>query len=109
MPVRKISCKTYAIPRPSDLNDAPFPALRQDWMDKLGSKKPKTMDEMFDALRQFVNKDPDGDGKNNTIGMYGYENAINLGSLSWVEHAHTGFPERSSQQRFCNRGPGNGR
>ncbi|KKO52822.1 stalk domain-containing protein [Paenibacillus sp. DMB20] len=94
LPVRKISGKTYAIPRPSDLNDAPFPALRQDWMDKLGSKKPETMDEMFDVLRQFVNKDPDGDGKNNTIGMYGYVNANNLGSLSWVEHAYTGFPER---------------
>ncbi|SMF78089.1 ABC-type glycerol-3-phosphate transport system, substrate-binding protein [Paenibacillus uliginis N3/975] len=94
--VRKIGGKVYGIPRPSDLNDAPFPALRQDWIDTLGSKQPVTMDEMFNLLKQFVNKDPDGNGKGNTIGMYGYVNANNLGSLAWVEHTFTGSPERFS-------------
>lgn len=96
MPVRKIDGKVYAIPRPSDLNDAPFPALRQDWLNILGSKQPVTMDEMFDLLKQFVSKDPDGDGKNNTSAMYAYVNANNLGSLTWVEHAFTESPERFS-------------
>ena len=96
MPVRKIGGKVYSIPRPFDPNDAPFPALRQDWMDNLGSKQPETMDEMFNLLKLFVSKDPDGDGKNNTLGMYGYVYANSLGSLTWVEHAFTGNPERFS-------------
>lgn len=94
MPVRKIDGKTYTIPRPHDLNDAPFPALRQDWLNNLGSKQPVTMDDMFSLLKQFVSKDPDGDGKKNTIGMYAYVQANSLGSLSWVEHAFTGSPDR---------------
>lgn len=94
MPVRRIDGKTYTIPRPYDQNDAPFPALRQDWLNNLGSKHPITMEDMFNLLKQFVSEDPDGDGKNNTIGMYAYVQGNNLGSLSWVEHAFTGSPDR---------------
>ena len=43
--------------------------LRQDWLDKLGLSVPTTYDEYIDVLRAFVNDDPDGNGKKDTIGV----------------------------------------
>ena len=43
--------------------------LRQDWLDKLGLSAPTTYDEYINVLRAFVNDDPDGNGKNDTIGV----------------------------------------
>lgn len=43
--------------------------LRQDWLDKLGLEPPKTMDELKHILKEFVEKDPGGNGAGNTIGL----------------------------------------
>ena len=43
--------------------------LRQDWLDKLGLKAPTTYDEYINVLRAFVNDDPDGNGKKDTMGV----------------------------------------
>ena len=43
--------------------------LRQDWLDKLGLSTPTTYDEYLNVLRAFVNDDPDGNGKKDTIGV----------------------------------------
>lgn len=43
--------------------------LRKDWMDKLGLQAPKTMDDVTNILKQFLEKDPGGNGKNNTVGL----------------------------------------
>ncbi|MCQ6562075.1 stalk domain-containing protein [Paenibacillus mendelii] len=93
---RSIDGRQYGIPRPSDPHDAPFPALRQDWLNVLGLEQPATMDELYAVLKAFVQKDPEGDGKHNTIGMTGFVNHAGLGSFSWVEHAYTGSPDRFS-------------
>ncbi|MCD1259901.1 extracellular solute-binding protein [Paenibacillus athensensis] len=45
--------------------------LRKDWLDKLGLKPPKTLDEYIEVLRAFTNKDPDGNGKKDTYGFTG--------------------------------------
>ncbi|MEK3913637.1 extracellular solute-binding protein [Paenibacillus sp. FSL H7-0331] len=42
--------------------------IRQDWLDKLGLKTPTTMDELMTVMRAFKDKDPDGNGKNDTLG-----------------------------------------
>ncbi|MNZ83652.1 Lipoprotein LipO precursor [compost metagenome] len=90
--------KIYGIPRPNDPHDALFPAIRQDWLNVLGLVQPQTMEEVYEVLKLFVTHDPDGNGKHDTIGMAGYIHAAGLGSLSWVEHAYTGSPERFSIQ-----------
>ena len=64
----KINGKNYAIPSVRPLEGGGFPAIRKDWLDKLGMKVPETMDELHDALKAFVEKDPDGNGKKDTIG-----------------------------------------
>lgn len=45
--------------------------VRKDWMEKLGLSMPKTLDEYHDLIKAFVEKDPDGNGKNDTLGISG--------------------------------------
>ncbi|GBF76131.1 sugar ABC transporter substrate-binding protein [Paenibacillus sp. 598K] len=42
--------------------------LRKDWLDRLGIEAPKTLDEYYEVLRAFKDKDPDGNGKPDTFG-----------------------------------------
>lgn len=44
-------------------------AIRQDWLDKLHLKAPTTVDEFYETAKAFVNDDPDGDGKKDTVGF----------------------------------------
>ncbi|MBS4462197.1 MULTISPECIES: extracellular solute-binding protein [unclassified Facklamia] len=43
--------------------------LRKDWLDNLGLEVPKTMDELYEVLRAFTFDDPDGNGKDDTVGL----------------------------------------
>ncbi|MDQ0062506.1 extracellular solute-binding protein [Paenibacillus harenae] len=42
---------------------------RKDWADKLGIEAPTTTDEFFTMLERFTKEDPDGNNKNDTIGL----------------------------------------
>lgn len=61
--------------------------LRQDWMDKLGLQAPKTLADFENIMDAFVNQDPDGNGKKDTLGLAtGFKNTF-LGwmtDISWV-------------------------
>lgn len=43
--------------------------IRKDWLDKLGLKMPTTIDELLEVARAFRDRDPDGNGKNDTVGL----------------------------------------
>lgn len=43
--------------------------FRKDWADKLGLSAPTNLDELYDMLYQFKHNDPDGNNKNDTIGL----------------------------------------
>ncbi|RIX49255.1 extracellular solute-binding protein [Paenibacillus nanensis] len=43
--------------------------LNQVWMDNLGLQPPKTIDEFYNILKAFKEKDPDQDGKDDTYGI----------------------------------------
>ncbi len=43
--------------------------LRSDWLDKLNLEVPKTIDELKHVLKEFVEKDPGGNGPGNTVGL----------------------------------------
>ncbi|MGX6592310.1 extracellular solute-binding protein [Cetobacterium ceti] len=36
--------------------------IRQDWLDKLGLKQPQTMEEFYEVMKAFKEKDPNGNG-----------------------------------------------
>lgn len=62
--------KVYAMPSISDAgNNVPLMYVRSDWMKKLGFTAPKSMEDVFKMATAFAQKDPDGNGKNDTIGI----------------------------------------
>jgi len=42
---------------------------RKDWADRLGLSTPSTIDELYEMMKQFTENDPDGNGKDDTIGL----------------------------------------
>lgn len=46
-----------------------MPIIRKDWLDKLKLSEPKTLDEYYNVLKAFKEKDPDGNGKDDTYGL----------------------------------------
>lgn len=42
---------------------------RKDWLENVGLQPPKTIDEFYNMLKAFKEKDPDKNGKNDTTGM----------------------------------------
>lgn len=45
--------------------------IRNDWLKKLNMKVPTTPEELFEVMKAFTEKDPDGNGKNDTYGFIG--------------------------------------
>jgi len=70
--------KLYGIPKPS-ISDSSF-AIRQDWLTKLNLAMPTTLDELYDVLKAFKEKDPDGNNKADTYGLISEDtlNTINF-------------------------------
>jgi ABC-type glycerol-3-phosphate transport system substrate-binding protein len=48
-------------------------SIRQDWLDNLGLKTPTNLDEVAEVARAFTFKDPDKNGKDDTIGFGGQD------------------------------------
>lgn len=60
--------KIYAIPKLRELARDGI-VFRKDWLDNLGLKEPKTLDELLKVLKAFTENDPDKNGKNDTYGF----------------------------------------
>lgn len=61
--------KLMALPE-TNIDDGPSLCwLRKDWMDKLGLDAPKTVEDVEDIVHEFVQKDPGGNGKGETVGL----------------------------------------
>ncbi|GAA3413549.1 extracellular solute-binding protein [Paenibacillus hodogayensis] len=76
-----INGRIYAIP---SLNEAPGGYLmygRKDWLDRLGLKPPTTLDEYYSVIKAFAERDPDGNGKPNTVGLSIRENLGGTGPM----------------------------
>ncbi|WP_427051288.1 sugar ABC transporter [Paenibacillus sp. TC-CSREp1] len=72
--------------------------IRQDWLDKLNLKAPTTLDELDKVMDAFVNQDPDGNGKKDTLAL---ELAMKdqvvgspMGDTSWFFGMFGAIPER---------------
>ena len=61
--------KLMALPE-TNIDDGPSLCwLRKDWMDKLGLDAPKTVEDVENIVREFVQKDPGNNGKGKTVGL----------------------------------------
>lgn len=45
------------------------PAIRKDWLDKLGLDMPKTLDDYYNVAKAFKEGDPNGNGKQDEVTM----------------------------------------
>lgn len=53
----------------SNYDSASMIWVRQDWLEKLGLELPETMEDVMNVARAFAQKDPDGNGQNDTFGL----------------------------------------
>lgn len=86
----------YALPGVTTKKADELMYVRKDWLAKLGLNPPKTLDEYTEVMRALATKDPDGNGKNDTIGLIIGEKlartgpifgafGVPLGQNNWVE------------------------
>ena len=73
--------KMYGLPQPGALPRTDALVIRQDWLDKLGLEMPKTLEDVMTVAKAFTEKDPDGNGKNDTYGFCGYIESEGLGAM----------------------------
>ncbi|MDF2927058.1 MAG: transporter substrate-binding protein [Paenibacillaceae bacterium] len=86
--------KLYAIPRVRALSTG-MVSVRKDWLDKLGLSVPKTMDDLYEAMKAFTNNDPDGNGQKDTVGLVGdiASDGLSLGTLNHILYIFQGASE----------------
>ena len=91
------SGEVYSIPfirKDSELKVFQGPQIRKDWLDKLGLEMPKTPDELYDVLKAFKTRDPNGNGIADEIPMSGvkFEGTPQaISNLMWQFGTANGF------------------
>ncbi|RTE08255.1 extracellular solute-binding protein [Paenibacillus whitsoniae] len=65
--------------------------IRKDWLDKLQLKTPETLDDLLTVSKAFTEKDPDGNGKNDTYGLTGLMGATGLSLFSAFSPVFGGY------------------
>ncbi|KQX48585.1 ABC transporter substrate-binding protein [Paenibacillus sp. Root444D2] len=69
--------KIYSVPQVNDCYHCSLGQkmwIYQPWLDKLGLKMPETIDEFYQVLKAFKEKDPNGNGKADEIPLVGATN-----------------------------------
>jgi putative aldouronate transport system substrate-binding protein len=63
--------KLYGIPHmPTGPGGCQMIILRKDWLDALEMDEPETMADFVEVAKAFATQDPDGNGEDDTVGMY---------------------------------------
>ncbi|MEK3724407.1 extracellular solute-binding protein [Paenibacillus sp. FSL H8-0034] len=80
----KFNGKIYGISRDRDLSRNAI-IIRKDWLDALGLKEPKTLDELYNTAKAFTENDPDKNGKKDTYGFTDWKSITTFGNvLVWL-------------------------
>lgn len=69
--------------------------FNQKWLDKLGLKVPTTSDELYTVLKAFKNDDPNGNGRQDEIGMY-----LGTPHLQYLTFGMFGIGNRGAENKF---------
>ncbi|MDF2927373.1 MAG: hypothetical protein K0R57_6287 [Paenibacillaceae bacterium] len=80
--------KLYEVGRINEVYPLSSVFIRQDWLDKLGLQMPKTTEEMIAVAKAFTEKDPDGNGKNDTYGIAGIQSGGMGGPIRYMFNAN---------------------
>ncbi len=74
--------KLMGIPSPSLTHCHNVLWIRKDWLDKLGLQEPKTVDDVLNVAKAFIEQDPGQNGKGATVGLTGPD-TVYLGYNTW--------------------------
>ncbi|WP_256757195.1 extracellular solute-binding protein [Cohnella sp. WQ 127256] len=92
--------KLYGLPNVAIEADAPSLLwIRQDWLEKLNLQPPKSFDDLERIALAFIERDPDGDGKRDTIGLPGDKKVVHgqqkagLNEFDTLFSAYHAFPK----------------
>jgi putative aldouronate transport system substrate-binding protein len=86
---RQADGKNYGIPRVRPVEGGGFIYLRKDWLDNLKLDVPKTADDLYHVMKAFVEKDPDGNGKADTIGFTGFVDESGMANFGMLQNSFT--------------------
>lgn len=64
-----VNGKRYTFGTVSPVSPNHAAVIRADWLEKLNLQVPKTPEELLAVAKAFTEKDPDGNGKNDTYGL----------------------------------------
>lgn len=98
----KIDGKLMGIPFTGVAKESvPVLWIREDWRRKLDLPKPRTMDDLLLIAEAFANRDPDGNGSNDTLGL-GLDKLLNM-AIGFFNgyHAYKGIWIRDSTGRLA--------
>ena len=86
------------------------PVIRKDWLEKLNLSVPADVNQLYEVLKAFKEKDPNGNGKADEWGMSGACNltgggfmttsAHSIGHLSWAWDTNTGFYLKDGKVKY---------
>lgn len=74
--------------------------INKKWLDNLGLDVPTTTDELETVLKAFVEQDPNGNGKNDEIGVAGSTTGVNERAYDWIMNAFI-YNGRTSRAPNC--------
>lgn len=66
--------------------------LRYDWIKNLGMQEPKTMQDVLKLAEAFAAKDPDQNGKNDTVGLGFTKDLFSVGTLGGFFNSFRAYP-----------------
>ncbi|WP_199613831.1 extracellular solute-binding protein [Paenibacillus alkalitolerans] len=81
----------YFFPQISAVKTIGLQIVRQDWLDNVGMKAPTTTDELYEVLKAFKEKDPNGNGQADEI-PFTTRNKLN-GLNAFIEPFGVSFEE----------------
>ena len=83
--------KIYGIPLTSDFGESvPVMYVRKDWLEKLDLEAPKTIEELESVAKAFVNDDPDGNSKKDTVAI-GLDSLLGRTTISSIAAAYGAY------------------
>ncbi|WP_379129478.1 extracellular solute-binding protein [Paenibacillus sp. sgz500958] len=83
--------RLYGLPNVAINADSPSLLwIRQDWLEKLNLQPPQTLEDIEGIVKAFIEQDPDGNGKRDTVGLIGYKNIV-YGTKPYVGGLDTFF------------------
>lgn len=72
--------------------------INQTWLDKLGLPMPTDVDSLYETLKAFKTQDPNGNGKQDEVPLFGSE-ATTMGGdvINWIINMYVYFNDRSGR------------